>query len=438
MPPLGIHDIEESAHETQVGRWPLAMAWWALFSAMFWLYVATASTAAYGARSTLVGMALAIVTFGVINRVLAAYALRTGSTVERISQALFGGIGSTLAALLIGITALYYGVFEGSVIAATLQTWFGGDIRVWYFVCVAYALPLAFGGVRNWLDRLNGFLLPFYCVGLVALVVVSSVDRGYPSGWLTVAGPESVVPGWVGSYLIYMGIWVMMLFTMDFAALGRAEDTRFHQRVTFGPFFYLCTFGINGLVGMYVVHAYGVEGTETGVVQAVTGSLGLAGVLLIVISQTRINTANYFLASNNLEVVAEKVAGVRLPHIAWVLICGALAYLFMLTDVLSYLLEALAYQGVLIMAWTGVVLVHVLMRGSRDDARGLACRRPNRRLFGTWVASSVVGIILLEQDASATLATLSPAVTVALAVVGALLVSRRATNDQSKVTATVQ
>jgi hypothetical protein len=425
MPPLDIHDIEKSAHETRVGRWSLTMAWWALFSAMFWLYVATASTAAYGARSTLVGMALAIATFGLINRVLAAYALRTGSTVERISQALFGSVGSTLAALLIGITALYYGVFEGSVIAATLQTWFGGEIKLWYLACVAYALPLAFGGVRNWLDRLNGFLLPFYCVGLVALVVASTLDRGYPGGWLTVAAPHSVVPGWVGSYLIYMGIWVMMLFTMDFAALGRVEDTRFHQRVTFGPFFYLCTFGVNGLVGMYVVHAYGVEGTETGVVQAITGSLGLAGVLLIVISQTRINTANYFLASNNLEVVLHKVAGIRLPHIAWVLICGALAYLFMLTDVLSYLLEALAYQGVLIMAWTGVVLVHVVLRGAADDAGTLADRRPTSGLFVTWVGAAVVGIVLLEQTASATLAAVSPAVTVALAVLGAVAVSRR-------------
>lgn len=435
MPPLDIHDIEKSAHETQVGGWSLTMAWWALFSAMFWLYVATASTAAYGARSTLVGMVLAIATFGVINRILAAYSLRTGSTVERISQALFGGIGSTLAALLIGITALYYGVFEGSVIAATLQTWFGGEIKLWYLACVAYALPLAFGGVRNWLDRLNGFLLPFYCIGLVALVVASSIDRGYPSGWLSVAAPDSVVPGWLGSYLIYMGIWVMMLFTMDFAALGKAEDTRFHQRVTFGPFFYLCTFGINGLVGMYVVHSYGVEGTETGVVQAVTGSLGFAGVLLIVVSQTRINTANYFLASNNLEVVLEKVAGIRLPHIAWVLICGALAYLFMLTDVLSYLLEALAYQGVLIMAWTGVVLVHVLLRGADDSAESLTRRRPTPGLFVTWVGSAVVGIVLLEQGRSATLATLSPAVTVALAVLGSALVSRRSRKPATELTA---
>lgn len=56
------------------------------------------------------------------------------------------------------------------MIAATLQTWFGGDIRIWYFVCVAYALPLAFGGVRNWLDRLNGSLLPLCCVGLGIII----------------------------------------------------------------------------------------------------------------------------------------------------------------------------------------------------------------------------------------------------------------------------
>lgn len=417
----------EPGTETRVNKWSLTMAWWALFSAMFWLYVATAASAAYGSRATLIGMVLATLTFGILNRLLAAYALRTHGTVASISSALFGTLGSTVATLLIAATALYYAVFEGSIIALTLQDWFGGNLKVWYAVCVAYAVPLAFGGVRNWLDRLNGVLLPFYCVGLIALIVAATIKQGYPDGWLSAPAVATEVPGWLGACLIYMGIWVMMLFTIDFASLGKVEDTTFHQHVTFGEFFYFCTFIINGLVGMYIVSAFGVAGTETGVVQAVTGSLGFAGVLLVVVSQTRINTANYFLASNNFDIFIQRVFGVKLPHIAWVALCGVMAYSFMLTDVLSYLLEALAWQGVLIIAWTGVIVVHALTAGRDDTEATLDARRSNIGLSAAWAIASVVGIVMLQQDSHATLKTLSPVFTVVLSAGIAFLVTRSST-----------
>ena len=41
----------------RVGRWSLAMAWWALFSAMFWLYIAVASANLVGVTDTIIGMA---------------------------------------------------------------------------------------------------------------------------------------------------------------------------------------------------------------------------------------------------------------------------------------------------------------------------------------------------------------------------------------------
>ncbi|NMO02683.1 permease [Gordonia sp. TBRC 11910] len=407
--------------EAPVGRWSLTMAWWSLFSAMFWLYISAASAAAYGPRATLIGLVATVVTYGAINRVLATYALRTGRTVETLSQLIFGRIGATCASLLLAATALYYGVFEGSVIAASLQNWFGGNIKLWYLACVLYAVPLAFGGVRHWLDRLNGFLLPFYVVGLVALVVAATVRQGYPSGWLSAPGPTSTLPGWLGSYLIFMGVWVMMMFTIDFASLGKAADARFHRRATFGPLFYACTFGVNGLIGIYIVTAFGVGGTETGVVQAVVGSLGFAGVVLIVISQTRINTANYYLASTNLEAVARGVFGVRLPHIVWVVVCGVAAYSLMLTDVLGYLLQALAWQAVLIVAWVAVVLVHVLLRRNHDRGENTQVTS----LAMAWLAASVVGIGLHQQTYWPTLATVAPLVTFLVGAIGAGVVLRR-------------
>ncbi|QRY61153.1 permease [Gordonia sp. PDNC005] len=407
-----------------IGKWSLSMAWWSLFSAMFWLYLSAASAAAYGPKATVSGLVLTIVSYGVVNALLATYSLRTGNTVQSVSQLLFGKVGATIASLLIAVTALYYGVFEGSVIAHTLEVQFGGNIKVWYAICVAYAVPLAFGGVRDWLDRLNGFLLPFYVVGLVALVVFATVKQGYPTGWLTAPALGSSVPGWLGSYAIFMGVWVMMMFTMDFASMGRSEDADFHRRATFGPLFYACTFGINGLIGIYVVTAFGSGGTEGGVVEAVLGSLGIFGVILIVISQTRINTANYYLASSNFENVVKSVFGVDLPRIIWVVICGVAAFSLMLTDVLSYLLTAMAWQAVLIVAWASVVIVRVALR--RDWQGDLASDSDPalRPLAAAWFIASVVGVTLHQQTSFPALSAVAPIITFAVgAGLGWLLLS---------------
>ena len=66
--------------DQRVGKWSLTMAWWALFSAMFWIYVAVASAGAVGVPNTMIGMVLTIATYGIINLVLSRYAARTGLT----------------------------------------------------------------------------------------------------------------------------------------------------------------------------------------------------------------------------------------------------------------------------------------------------------------------------------------------------------------------
>ncbi|POX46122.1 cytosine permease [Streptomyces sp. Ru72] len=400
------------------GRWSLAMAWGALFSAMFWLYVAVTSADAVGTPATVVGMALSVLTYGVVNLVLSRYAARTGLTVALLSRRLFGVLGSALAPLIFAATALYYGVFEGSIIAVAFQKYFGGDIRIWYLAVVLYALPLVIGGVRIWLDKLNGVLLPLYVAGLVAVVVMATVKRGYPHDWLHSAAAGGALPGWLTSYLIYMGVWIMMMYTIDYARFGRAEDQGFHANVTFGWVFYLCTFAVNGLIGIYLLRAWHIAGSETGVVDAFLHTLGFAGVAVIFVSQTRINTANYYLASTNLEAFAARVLRVRLPRAAWVAVAGAIAYLLMLTDVLGYLLRALAWQGVFVTAWVAIALVHIAVRGADRD--GLPEFRPLRLApitagAGSWVVASAIGITLTEQTAHAVLAQLAPLVTVALA-----------------------
>lgn len=400
------------------------MAWWALFSAMFWIYVAVASAGAVGLVNTLIGMALTVATYGVVNLVLSRYAARTGLTVELFSRSLFGILGSALATLIFAATAIYYAVFEGSIIAVALQKSFGGGINLWYLLVVVYAIPLAVGPVQRWLDRLNGILLPIYVVGLVAVVIAATVQHGAPTAIFDVAaaGP---LPGWLTSYLIYMGVWIMMMYTFDYARLGRPADKAFHGTITFGWVFYLFTFAVNGLIGIYVIAATGHEGSETGVVDAFLGTLGFFGLLVIFVSQTRINTANYYLASTNLDAFATRVFRLALPRWVWVIVSGAIAYLLMLTNVVTWLLKALAWQGVFVTAWVTIALVAIaLTRGSRSlpEVRRdrLSAITPGAIV---WIVAAAVGIALTEVNAGV-LTSLAPLVTVLIAGVGAVLVFR--------------
>ncbi|NLA65497.1 MAG: permease [Leucobacter sp.] len=405
--------------EERTSRWSLTMAWWALFSAMFWLYIAVASAGVVGVADTLIGMGLSIVAYGIINAILSNYSARTGLTVELLSRSLFGVIGSALAALILAATAIYYIVFEATMIAVALQIYFGGDIKWWYLVCVVYALPLAMGGVRRWLDRLNGYLLPIYFLGLIAAVVMSLINRGMPAAADWPTGIEGgVLPGWLTVFLIYMGVWIMMMYTFDFARFGRKKDAKFHSTITFGWVFYIMTFLFNGLVGIFLVVAWGVQGTETGVVEAVVSSLGLIGVIVVIASQTRINSASYYMSSTNLDAVFRRLFRVRLPRWVYVVITGAVVYLVMLTDVLTWILKALAWQGVFVTAWVAIALVYIAWANKRPtllpEVRGshLPAIAPGAII---WLAVSALGIWLTEQSGAPLLAQLAPLITVVLA-----------------------
>lgn len=403
----------------RVGRWSLAMAWWALFSAMFWLYIAVASANLVGVTDTIIGMALSIAVYGIINAVLSKYGARTGLTVELFSRSLFGIAGSALATLIFAATAIYYIVFEGSIIAVAFQQFFGGDINLWYLAVVVYILPLVIGGIHNWLDRLNGYLLPIYFLGLIAAVIVTIVAHpGAQVEWPAAPAESGPVPGWLTTFLVYMGVYIMMMYTFDYARLGKKKDEKFHAHVSFGWVFYIFTFAFNGLIGIYLTAAWGTEGTETGVVNAIIQALGVVGLLVIVVSQTRINTASYYLSSTNLDAFATRIFRLALPRWVWVIVTSAIAYLVMLTNVLSWILVALAWQGVFVTAWVAIALVYIL-RSKRDTSDLPEVRRDHLSAIApgalVWLVSSAIGIWLTEQEAIPVLAQLAPIITFVLA-----------------------
>lgn len=397
----------------RMGRFSLANAWWALASAMFWLILGALVALTVGTVDAIIGMVLAALVYGAINAVFATYAARSGLTSNLFSRALFGSRGSAIAPILVAVTAIYFACFEGSVIAIALEAYFGGlPLELWYLVVVLYSVPLIFGALRLFLDKFNGVLFPFYLVGLVAAVVWAAVAHGSGSAWLTQRPEVPLVsgPGWWWAFTVYMADFILMLATWDYARFARtaARDRRFHGWVTFGPVFYLFTIVVNGIAGIFIALTIPTEGglSEVSGVLGIVGLMGFAGVAFVWVSQTRINTTNFYLAVSNLESFAARVTRVRPSRVVWGTVVGAIVYAIMLSNVFDYILVALRYQAVLAVTWTACALTYIAVARWTGADPAAAEWRPGRvpRFnpvgVGAWAAGTLTGFGLLALGAA--------------------------------------
>jgi hypothetical protein len=387
----------------------LAMAWLGFPTAMFWMVVPAGLTFAVGTEAVLIGLVVsaALVAFGAY--FVIPWATATGLPVAVFSRGLFGYFGAALATLVLAATGIYFAAFEGSVIAVAFHQYFGGlSLNLWYLVVVLIAVPLMIGGVRVWLDRLNGVLLPLYLLGLVGAIAWAIIEYGYHGGWFTFKPPhvlDTHGPAWVFVLSAYIA-QPTLLFAWEYARLGRHEDVAVNRRVTFGLPFWLATFFLNGLFGIFLVHTIPIHGevSEASLVLALVALMGLAGVAFIWVTQTRINTANFYVASTNLQSFAARIFKFEIPRAVWVALAGAIVYVLMLSNLFSFLLEALRYQGAFVTGWLTILVAHAIVsRRAGDDPREVEFRpgrlpQLNPVGFLPWAISGAVGVIMLTQE----------------------------------------
>jgi purine-cytosine permease-like protein len=387
-------------------RGSLVMAWFSVCSAMFWIVFAGTMSLLVGTRDSVIGMVLAAVVISAVSFFVSRYAARTGISLGMFSRRILGFWGGAFGSLVIGVTMIYYISFEASIIAVAFHEYLGlVPLEVWYLLSVLMGILLAIGGVRTWMDKFNGWLLPVYIVGILGAVVWAVAEYGYDPGWLTYVPdplPEVSGPGWVVSFSGYLSQLVLVMSLWDFARMGRDKDRKFHGLFTFGLPFWIPTFVVNGLIGIFVAQTIALDGplTDSSAVLALVALMGIWGVLLVWVSQSRINTANFYVSSVNLQSFGGRMFNIALPRTAWVVIIGAIVYVLMLTDVVSFILAAMNYQGVFIVGWVSIATVHIL---TEKPAQGVSCvefrpgrlQRINHPGFTAWLAAAALGLGLL-------------------------------------------
>ncbi|MEN0135636.1 MAG: hypothetical protein AAGC80_10830, partial [Rhodococcus sp. (in: high G+C Gram-positive bacteria)] len=164
----------------------------------------------------------------------------------------------------------------------------------------------------------------------------------------------------------------------------------------------LVAYGFNGLAGIAIVALAAPNATvaESAVTTGIVASLGLAGLIVVLVSQVRINSANFYVASMCLERVVSHYSTRNLPRRVWVVLLAIVTFLLMLTNVFSYIATALAWQGIVTVSWVGIFVVHLLVVSRDPEIR--ASRLPRvARGFAVWVASAAVGLAALELGSGA-------------------------------------
>ena len=207
----------------------------------------------------------------------------------------------------------------------------------------------------------------YHLLDFITIAIVMTVNTyGYSNEWLTyVPKTGASGMGWLSVYIAYMGVYVLMMYTFDFARFGAKNDSEFHAKISFGTPFYLMAFLVNGLVGIFLITSGKLATiSETGVVDQLILVLGeVLGLLFILITQTRINSANFYLATVNMQAFFEKIFGFHLKKWMWAIVVGIVVFAMMsTTDIFTSILTALNYQGIFVTAWVGIALTHILSK----------------------------------------------------------------------------
>ena len=411
----------------------LSMAWWAVGTAMFWLVISASLAMSFGTLNALAGMSIAVIVYAVTGGFISRYAIKTGLSVALFSRVLFGYHGALLATLIFFTGAIYYSVFEASVIAVAIQDYFPSlSLSQAYLIVIAYSVPLVFGSVQNWLGKLNGVLLPFYIIGLIAAVGLSIYQYGYTNAWLEL-GPSNELTGYGtwSCFTYFMGVFLTLMYAWDYARFGREEDTEFHTKFNFGSPFFLFTILVNGIAGIFLVATIPTEGdlSEISVVLGLLKLMGFSGLIFIWVSQTRINTANFFMAIVNLESILQRLTSVRIPKIVTAIFVGIIVYVVMLADVFSFLYQALSYLAIMVVAWVSIAVTHILspvyekLMGSTLELREHYVPAINPAGLLAWFLAAFVGLLFFNAGGQ-WVASSSPATAIVASVVYLLMLKR--------------
>ena len=392
-------------------RWSAWECVWALSgisTAMAFPLTAGLLVMFYGAPATLTAVVLTCSYAAVGVYLNARKAANEGAAIELISKHTFGFKGAAFEIVLYGFLGVLYFSLEGHVMSAALSEelpilpyWASAAI-----ICVRF-IPLCLYGMQ-FLTRFQSVTAWLYALGVVLVFV--GLWRGWSaqvSGTLAAhdwwnTNPGSVPYSWrsvLGAFGAMSGVLgaIMMLLCPSTARCARRSQAG-KAAILMSLFGAVFPLGLAMTFGVYLVAASGGSIPDPGV--SIPRLLGVWGLLLVVLTQLRVNVINVYFGTTALENFASQIFQARWSRVKLLGPFMLCAYLLLISPFLAYFGTIMTMLSVFLVNWVSVIAGEHLLVRSRfgipqwsEFRRGYAASYNRIGMFSMWLPTSI-GVVM--------------------------------------------
>ena len=362
----------------------------------------------YGGNAVIVATLLTFVYTAVGVYFMSHKAANEGAVVELISKHTFGFKGSAYEIVIYGILGVVYFSLEGHVMSAALSEVipalpYPASAAI---VCLAF-IPLSLYGMQ-FLTKFEALTVWIYALGM--LLVAYGVFAGWskdvssaladhdwwninpnnvPFTWQAVFGAFGTIAGVLGAILI--------LLCTDMARFAKRSEAR-----KVGLLISLVGVSVPLVLamisGVYLVSASAGKIADPGV--ALPRLLGAGGLLLVLLTQVRINVVNVYFGTTALENFTLQVFQMKWTRQRLLIPFMILAYLLLISPLLKYFSTIMTMLSVFLVNWASVILGDLWLVRRRhgipqwaEFRRGYVAAYNKIGMFSMWLPTAI-GVVM--------------------------------------------
>lgn len=361
-------DWGENREDYAQDRVPLEYRTWSTVSlfgvmfgittAMFFLSWGGTLVYTFGTKNLVVGMIIASLVIGTLSFFWCRRASETGLGADLLTRSSgFGYLGSAVTSLIYTFTFLMFFAFEGSIMANAIHAeW--ESIPKWaiYLVSGLIFIPLTWFGMRI-MNVLMWVTLPIY-LGFLAYTIYKATQTDSTIAFWGYSGDGSF-SGDAGPGLLQVlaaALAVVSQVTIS-ADLGRFIPPKRKNSGAFlvGFLAQVLTFGGCTILGGWLTLRFGES--DPGIYLSVT--MGVWGVLFVIVTQIRINVTNVYSGSIVYSTLFQRLFHFSPGRHWWVVLTAVLGTGLMFGDIYANLNQVLTFEAVFIIAWVMAVVAHM-------------------------------------------------------------------------------